>query len=83
MSHLGCPITRCNNLEQPLLLMQTACSNIGLELGTDMHLAINCAAHELMDYVSFFQYLFCWVLKGMELFVNIIYYCIANSPRSF
>uniref|UniRef100_A0A8B9NKN3 Enolase 4 n=1 Tax=Accipiter nisus TaxID=211598 RepID=A0A8B9NKN3_9AVES len=52
ISHLGCLITGCDNLEQPLLLMQTACNNLGLELGTDMHLAINCAAHELMDYVK-------------------------------
>ncbi|KFP51531.1 Enolase-like ENO4, partial [Cathartes aura] len=52
ISHLGCLITGCDNLEQPLLLMQTACNNIGLELGTDVYLAINCAAHELMDYVK-------------------------------
>ncbi|NXF44678.1 ENO4 Enolase, partial [Oceanites oceanicus] len=52
ISHLGCLITGCDNLEQPLLLMQTACNNIGLELGTDMYLAINCAAHKLMDYVK-------------------------------
>ncbi|NXH22538.1 ENO4 Enolase, partial [Bucco capensis] len=52
ISHLGCLITGCDNLEQPLLLMQTACNNIDLELGTDMYLAINCAAHELMDYVK-------------------------------
>ncbi|NXF58554.1 ENO4 Enolase, partial [Ciccaba nigrolineata] len=52
ISHLGCLITGCDNLEQPLLLMQTVCNNIGLELGTDMYLAINCAAHELMDYLK-------------------------------
>ncbi|NXD78351.1 ENO4 Enolase, partial [Halcyon senegalensis] len=52
ISHLGCLITGCDNLEQLLLLMQTACCNIALELGTDMYLAINCAAHELMDYVK-------------------------------
>ncbi|NXK47223.1 ENO4 Enolase, partial [Chauna torquata] len=52
ISHLGCLITGCDNLEQPLLLMQTACNNIGVELGTDIYLAINCAAHELMDYVK-------------------------------
>ncbi|KAM9012358.1 LOW QUALITY PROTEIN: enolase 4 [Ara ararauna] len=50
ISHLGCPIAGCDNLEQLLLLMQTACDNISLELGKDMYLAINCAAHELMDY---------------------------------
>uniref|UniRef100_A0A8C3JZK4 Enolase 4 n=1 Tax=Calidris pygmaea TaxID=425635 RepID=A0A8C3JZK4_9CHAR len=50
ISHLGCLITGYDSLEQPLLLMQTACSNLGLELGKDMYLGINCAAHELMDY---------------------------------
>lgn len=43
--------------------MQTACNNISLELGKDMYLAINCAAHELMDYVSYFQRLFCCSFK--------------------
>ncbi|KFQ17080.1 Enolase-like ENO4, partial [Merops nubicus] len=52
ISHLGCPTTECDSLEQPLLLMKTACSNVGLELGTDMFLAVNCAAHELMDYAK-------------------------------
>ncbi|NWV99079.1 ENO4 Enolase, partial [Machaerirhynchus nigripectus] len=50
ISQLGCLTTGYDNLEQLLLLMQKACRNIGLELGTDMYLAINCAAHELMDY---------------------------------
>ncbi|NXN89835.1 ENO4 Enolase, partial [Bombycilla garrulus] len=50
ISHLGCLTTGHDSLEQLLLLMETACSNIGLQLGTDTYLAINCAAHELMDY---------------------------------
>ncbi|XP_041875349.1 enolase 4 isoform X1 [Corvus kubaryi] len=50
ISHLGCLTTGYDNLEQLLLLMQAACKNTGLELGTDMYLAINCAAHQLMDY---------------------------------
>ncbi|NWR32325.1 ENO4 Enolase, partial [Tachuris rubrigastra] len=50
ISHLGCLTTGYDDVEQLLLMMQTACSNIGLELGTDVYLAINCAAHELMDY---------------------------------
>uniref|UniRef100_F6UQI0 Enolase 4 n=1 Tax=Ornithorhynchus anatinus TaxID=9258 RepID=F6UQI0_ORNAN len=37
MSHLGC-------------LTLGICINLGLELGTNLNLAINCAAHELMDY---------------------------------
>ncbi|XP_010137213.1 PREDICTED: enolase-like protein ENO4, partial [Buceros rhinoceros silvestris] len=52
ISHLGCLVTGCDNLEEVLLLMRTASNNTGLELGTDMYLAINCAAHELMDYVK-------------------------------
>ncbi|XP_027756047.1 enolase 4 isoform X2 [Empidonax traillii] len=50
ISHLGCLTTGYDDVEQLLLVMQTACSNIGLQLGTDVYLAINCAAHELMDY---------------------------------
>ncbi|NWZ35353.1 ENO4 Enolase, partial [Brachypodius atriceps] len=50
ISRLGCLTTGYDSLEQLLLLMQIACNNIGLELGTDMYLALNCAAHELMDY---------------------------------
>ncbi|XP_048647238.1 enolase 4 isoform X3 [Marmota marmota marmota] len=29
---------------------QGICANLGLELGTNLHLAINCAGHELIDY---------------------------------
>ncbi|NWH94066.1 ENO4 Enolase, partial [Aegithalos caudatus] len=50
ISHLGCLTTGYDSLEQLLLLMQIACNNVGLELGTDMYLALNCAAHGLMDY---------------------------------
>ncbi|NXM98339.1 ENO4 Enolase, partial [Sylvia borin] len=50
ISRLGCLTTGYDSLEQLLLQMQIACNNIDLELGTDMYLALNCAAHELMDY---------------------------------
>ena len=53
MSHLGCLTINYDTIEQPLLLIQGICANLGLEMGTNLHLAINCAAHELMDYVSF------------------------------
>ncbi|XP_016774939.2 enolase 4 isoform X1 [Pan troglodytes] len=52
MSHLGCLTINCDSIEQPLLLIQEICANLGLELGTNLHLAINCAGHELMDYDS-------------------------------
>ncbi|XP_021075820.1 enolase 4 isoform X2 [Mus pahari] len=50
VSHLGCLTINFDAIEQPLLLIQGICSNLGLELGVNFHLAINCAGHELMDY---------------------------------
>ncbi|KAL7990588.1 hypothetical protein Chor_014018 [Crotalus horridus] len=50
ISHLGCLVMGYESLEQPLTLIQSACTNLSLELGTDIYLGINCAAHELMDY---------------------------------
>jgi len=38
--------------EQALDLVTEACANLALPLGSDLRLAINCAAHGLMDYVS-------------------------------
>ncbi|XP_029788514.1 enolase 4 isoform X2 [Suricata suricatta] len=50
MSHLGCLTISYDTIEQPLLLIEGICANLGLDLGTNLHLAINCAAHELIDY---------------------------------
>ncbi|XP_036448488.1 enolase 4 [Colossoma macropomum] len=36
--------------EQALDLLMEACANLGLPIGTELRLAINCAAHMLMDY---------------------------------
>ncbi|XP_030643304.1 enolase 4 [Chanos chanos] len=36
--------------EQPLDLITEASNNLGLALGEELCLAVNCAAHELMDY---------------------------------
>uniref|UniRef100_A0A8C5XQJ2 phosphopyruvate hydratase n=1 Tax=Microcebus murinus TaxID=30608 RepID=A0A8C5XQJ2_MICMU len=52
MSHFGCLTINYDTIDQPLLLLQGICANLGLELGTNLHLAINCAGHELMDYDS-------------------------------
>lgn len=38
--------------EQALDLVTEACANLALPLGSDLRLAINCAAQGLMDYVS-------------------------------
>ncbi|XP_073537368.1 enolase 4 [Phyllobates terribilis] len=50
VSSLGCLVLACDRLDQPLELIRDACGRLGLEPGTDLYFAINCAAHELMDY---------------------------------
>ncbi|XP_071370895.1 enolase 4 [Centroberyx affinis] len=49
-SDAGALVVGYERPEQPLDLIAEACGNLGLALGTDIHLAVNCAAHELMDY---------------------------------
>ncbi|XP_068955143.1 enolase 4 [Petaurus breviceps papuanus] len=50
LSYIGCLSINYDTIEQPLLLIQGICGNLGLELGINLYLAINCAAHELIDY---------------------------------
>ncbi|NWH56174.1 ENO4 Enolase, partial [Geococcyx californianus] len=80
ISHLGCLITGWDNLEQLLLLMQTACNNIGLNLGTDMYLAMNCAAHELMDYAKGKYEIFTGRLKSPDEMVDMYVELINRFP---
>ncbi|KAM5132345.1 enolase 4 [Mantella aurantiaca] len=47
---LGCLLFAGDRIDQPLDLMQEACQRLGLEPGEDVYFAVNCAAHELMDY---------------------------------
>ncbi|XP_036978677.1 enolase 4 isoform X3 [Acanthopagrus latus] len=46
----GAPAMSYERPEQPLDLIIEACTNLGLSLGEEIHLAVNCAAPELMDY---------------------------------
>ncbi|KAM4636692.1 enolase 4 [Discoglossus pictus] len=50
VSSLGCLVLGCDRVDQPLDLIYEACEHLSLEMGTSLDLAINCAAHELMDY---------------------------------
>ncbi|KPP79440.1 enolase-like protein ENO4-like [Scleropages formosus] len=49
-SDSGGLVMGCDRPEQVLDLITEACSNLRLELGNKICLAINCSAHELMDY---------------------------------
>uniref|UniRef100_UPI00398F83F0 enolase 4 n=1 Tax=Pristiophorus japonicus TaxID=55135 RepID=UPI00398F83F0 len=50
MSHLGCWKKGFDHTEQPFEVIQEACNTLELTLGEDLHLMLNFAAHELMDY---------------------------------
>uniref|UniRef100_A0A672YRK1 phosphopyruvate hydratase n=1 Tax=Sphaeramia orbicularis TaxID=375764 RepID=A0A672YRK1_9TELE len=50
LSDRGAPMFGYDRAEQPLDLINEACSNLGLQLGSEIHLVLNCAAPELMDY---------------------------------
>ncbi|NWR76244.1 ENO4 Enolase, partial [Centropus unirufus] len=80
ISHLGCLIAGWDHLEQPLLLIQTACNNLGLDLGTDMHLALNCAAHELMDYVKGKYEILTGTFKSPDEMVNVYEELVNKFP---
>ncbi len=52
MCDSGAPAVSYERPEQPLDLITEACTNVGLALGTDIHIALNCGAPGLMDFVS-------------------------------
>ena len=52
VSDSGALVIGYDRPEQPLDLISEACRNLGFVLGDVLYLAINCAAHDLMDYVS-------------------------------
>ncbi|NXP90273.1 ENO4 Enolase, partial [Passerina amoena] len=80
ISHLGCLITGYDSLEQLLLQMQAACNNLGLELGTDLYLAINCAAQELMDYDKGKYEILTGTFKSPDEMVAVYVEMIKNFP---
>ncbi|KAG2462371.1 ENO4 Enolase, partial [Polypterus senegalus] len=49
-SHLGSLLLSYDRMEQPLDLVMEAAKALELTVGMDIHLAVNCAAHELVDY---------------------------------
>ncbi|XP_072095910.1 enolase 4 isoform X2 [Mobula birostris] len=50
MSHLGCWKKGYDRIEQAFEVIQEACTTLQMTLGEDLHLMLNCGAHELMDY---------------------------------
>ncbi|XP_054874688.1 enolase 4 isoform X2 [Amphiprion ocellaris] len=66
--------------EQPLDLITEACRNLELTLGTDFHLAVNCAAPELMDYTRGKYEVATGVLKSPDELVDMYQTLICKYP---
>ena len=50
---LGALCPQLDKPEQGLDLLQEAITSLGLNPGVDFHLVLNCAAHEVFDFVSY------------------------------
>ncbi|XP_049926794.1 enolase 4 [Epinephelus moara] len=66
--------------EQPLDLITEACTNVGLALGTEIHLAVNCAAPELLDYSKGKYEVVTGVLKSPDELVDLYQNLISKYP---
>ncbi|XP_033998041.1 enolase 4 [Trematomus bernacchii] len=66
--------------EQPLDLITEACSNSGLALGTEVQLALNCAAPELMDYTKGKYEIATGVLKTPDELVDMYQTLVSKYP---
>lgn len=80
VSALGCLVLAGDRIDQPLDLLREACEQLGLELGTDIYLAINCAAHELMDYNKGKYEIISGTWKSPEEMVDIYVDIISRHP---
>ncbi|XP_051279731.1 enolase 4 isoform X2 [Dicentrarchus labrax] len=80
LSDNGAPALTYERPEQPLDLISEACTNFGLALGTEIHLALNCAAPELMDYSKGKYEVATGVLKSPDELVDMYQSLISKYP---
>uniref|UniRef100_A0A3Q0T561 phosphopyruvate hydratase n=1 Tax=Amphilophus citrinellus TaxID=61819 RepID=A0A3Q0T561_AMPCI len=76
----GALAVRYERPEQPLDLITEACINLELPLGTEIHLAVNCAAPELMDYSKGKYEVATGVLKSPDELVDLYQTLISKYP---
>ncbi|XP_070834147.1 enolase 4 isoform X1 [Chaetodon trifascialis] len=76
----GAPAMNFERPEQPLDLITEACTNFGLALGKEIHLAVTCAAPELMDYSKGKYEIATGVLKSPDELVDIYHTLISRYP---
>uniref|UniRef100_A0A671UPC5 Enolase 4 n=1 Tax=Sparus aurata TaxID=8175 RepID=A0A671UPC5_SPAAU len=76
----GAPAVSYERPEQPLDLIIEACTNLGLSLGEEIHLAVNCAAPELMDYSKGKYEVAAGALKSPDELVDMYQTLISKYP---
>ncbi|XP_056291666.1 enolase 4 [Pseudoliparis swirei] len=76
----GAPAVAYERPEQPLDLIAEACANSGLALGTEIHLALNCAGPELMDCSKGKYEVATGVLKSPDELVDLYQTLISKYP---
>ncbi|XP_024152535.1 enolase 4 isoform X2 [Oryzias melastigma] len=76
----GAPAVSSERPEQLLDLIGEACSNLQLQLGTDAHLALNCAAHKLLDYSKGKYEVAAGVLKSPDELVDLYQTLLHRHP---
>lgn len=80
MSDSGAPSLNLERVEQPLELISEACSNLGLSLGTDLHLGLSCAGPHLLDYSKGKYEVCAGVLKSPDEMVDLYNSLINKCP---
>ena len=65
---LGALCPQFDRPEQGLDLLQEAITSLGLVPGQDISLAINCAGHEILDYVRTYHSILCCQDKHLNMF---------------
>ncbi|XP_070697720.1 enolase 4 [Pempheris klunzingeri] len=76
----GAPAVSYERPEQPLDLITEACTNFGMTLGTEIHLAVNFAAPELMDYSKGKYEIATGIFKSPDELVDIYQTLISKYP---
>ncbi|KAF7667842.1 hypothetical protein LDENG_00040830 [Lucifuga dentata] len=80
LSVTGAPALSFERPEQPLDLIAEASGNLGLALGAEIHLVLNCAAPELMDYAKGKYDVSTGVLKSPDELVDLYQALISKYP---
>ncbi|XP_061601161.1 enolase 4 [Cololabis saira] len=76
----GAPAGSYERPEQPLDLITQACRNLGLALGAEVHLVLNCTAPKLMDYSKGKYEVAAGVFKSPDELVDMYKTLISSYP---